>query len=56
MTLTDRLAKLNDKRTGLIAKRKELIGKHKSAEVVERDLVRVTAKVLKFERKAEKVK
>ncbi len=56
MTLTSRLKKLNDQRSALMAKRKELIGKHRSAEVVERDLVLVTAKVLKFERKAEKAK
>jgi hypothetical protein len=53
MTLTSRLQKLNEQRDSLIAKRAELIGKHKSAEVVERDLVRVTAKVLKFERKVQ---
>lgn len=56
MTLTSRLQKLNEKRSALMAKREELLKKHKSAEVVERDLVLVTAKVLKFERKAEKVK
>lgn len=55
-TLTDRLTKLNQQRSLLIAKRSDLLKKHKSAEVVERDLVRVTAKVLKFQRKAEKVK
>lgn len=56
MTLTSRLQKLNEQRASLIEKRKGLKEKHKSAEVVERDLVLVTAKVLKFERKAEKAK
>ena len=53
MTLTDRLLKLNAQRSLLIAKRSDLLKKHKSAEVVERDLVKVTAKVLKFERKVQ---
>lgn len=56
MTLTDRLEKLRDKRGDLMTKRKALKGKHKSAELVDRDLRLVTAKVLKFELKAEKVK
>jgi len=56
LSLSQRLARLNDQRSALMAKREELLKKHKSAEVVERDLVLVTAKVLKFERKAEKVK
>ena len=56
MTLTERLQKLHSQRSLLIAKRSDLLKKHKSAEVVERDLVLVTAKVLKFERKAEKAK
>ena len=56
LSLSQRLARLNDQRSALMAKRADLIEKHKSAEVVERDLVRVTAKVLKFERKAEKAK
>lgn len=53
MTLTERLTKLHQQRSLLIAKRSDLLKKRKSAEVVERDLVLVTAKVLKFERKAE---
>ena len=52
LSLSQRLARLNDQRSALMAKREELIAKHKSAEVVERDLVRVTAKVLKFEARA----
>lgn len=54
MTLTDRLLKLNAQRSLLIAKRSDLLKKHKSAEAVDRELVKVTAKVLKFTESGER--
>jgi len=56
MTLTDRLERLRDNRDTLIARLAERREKKRNGKDVERDLVRVTAKVLKFERKAEKAK
>ena len=56
MTLTERLQKLNSQRDGLIAKFGKRREQKRSAKDVERELVLVTAKVLKFERKAEKAK
>lgn len=54
MTLTQRLERLNADRAKLIYRLAERKEQKRNAKDVERDLVRVTAKVLKFERKAEK--
>ena len=56
MTLTERLKRLNTDRAKLIARFGRRREQRRAAKDVERELVRVTAKVLKFERKAEKVK
>jgi hypothetical protein len=54
MTPSERLAKLNDNRQSLIEKYKAKRHARRSTDSVSRDLIKVTCKVLKFERKAER--
>lgn len=56
MTLTERLERLNTDRARLIGRLARKRAAKVAAKDVERELVLVTAKVLKFIRKAEKVK
>ena len=56
LSLSQRLERLNTDRARLIGRMAKRRAAKRGAKDVERDLVLVTAKVLKFERKAEKVK
>lgn len=56
LTLTQRLERLNADRAKLIDRLAERKEQKRNAKDVEHELVLVTAKVLKFERKAEKAK
>jgi hypothetical protein len=56
MNLTERLHKLNAKRSDLITRCNRKSRDHKSTAADQRDLVRTTCKVLKFELRQEKAK